>query len=99
MAFNVRDNREYYIASRELAYGKALEKARQYAELAGLTVVKALTVSEFDGSAPAPMPRQMYGNMAMKEAAVADQSGGGSTILPTGELEITTQISVTFLLK
>jgi uncharacterized protein YggE len=99
IAFMVKDNREHYIASRELAYGKALEKARQYAGLAGLTVDKALSVSEFDGSAPAPMPRKAVQNMAMAEAAVADNAGGGSTILPAGELEITTQLSVVFLLK
>ncbi|MDR0409182.1 MAG: SIMPL domain-containing protein [Spirochaetaceae bacterium] len=97
--FSVEDNQELFVKSRELAYQKALEKAAQYAELSGLKIIRALSIAE-SGSAnilpvkgPAMMQKALYSN-----AEVAGRQSD-TTILPTGEIEITTQISAVFLLK
>lgn len=95
MDFSVKDNTEHFTHSRELAFQKATEKARQFAELSGLKVGRVLSISE-EGS-PQIMPRN---NMLMARSAVfMDSAAGTPTILPSGEQEITTRISVVFLLK
>jgi uncharacterized protein YggE len=91
--FSVKDPTEYFAKSRELAFQKAMEKATQYAELSKLKVRKVLNISE-DG------PRQimpLMNNMRMMDAA-AGAKEMSSTALPIGELEVTTTISVMFLM-
>ena len=90
----MKDNTEYFIKSRELAFQKALEKANQYAELSNLKIVKVLTI--MDESSPQYSPAPRVSNV-MYDAAEA--AGSSSTALPSGELEITTRISVVFLLE
>jgi uncharacterized protein YggE len=96
--FSIKENQELFVKSRELAYQKAVEKAAQYAELAGLKIIKTLDISEL-GNAQIFPPNNRLMNQQMNSAA--DYAGGqsGSTLLPTGELEITSQISVVFLLE
>jgi len=92
--FSVKNNTEYFAKSRELAFQKAVEKANQYAELANLKIVKVLSIT--DESSPQFSPAPRVSNV-MYDAAEA--SGSSSTALPSGELEITTRISVVFLLE
>jgi uncharacterized protein YggE len=94
--FNVKNNTEYFIRSRELAYEKAVEKATQYAELSKLKIKKVLTVSEEGYQQTSPMNRRAM-NQVLEEAAQLDSAR--STTVPTGELEITTRILVVFLLE
>lgn len=95
MNFSVKDNTEYFVHSRELAFQKAAEKAKQFADLSGLKVGRVLSISE-EGS-PQIMPMN---NMFMAQSAVfMDAAAGIPTILPSGEQEITTRISVIFLLE
>lgn len=97
MNFNVKNNTEHFIKSRELAFRKAEEKAQQYAELSGLKVVKVLSVSD-DGNQqfmPANNRMMVY---AQEEMAVSKDMAG-STVLPAGEMEITTRISAVFVLE
>jgi uncharacterized protein YggE len=96
MFFNVKDNAEFYVRSRELAYRNALEKAEQYAELSGQKIVKPLTIRE-DGAIPIIPRNQMRGGKMMMEAAMPD--AGGSAVLPTGEMEITSRIVIEFEMK
>jgi len=101
MQFNVKDNTELLFArSRELAYHKAREKAEQYAKLSGMKIVKALTISE-DGNNLQPVPSPASNRMIAKtsmEFAAAD-SAGSALSLPTGEMEITSQVFIEFLMK
>jgi len=92
--YSVKNTTEYYVKSRELAYKKAVEKATQYAELSKLKIIKVLSVSDQGTQQVSPMSnRQRLANdMYASEAA-------GSTVLPIGELEITTNILVLFLLE
>jgi uncharacterized protein YggE len=92
--FSVKNNTEYFARSRELAFQKAVEKANQYAELANLKITKVLSIT--DESSPQFSPTSRVSNV-MYDAAEA--AGSSSTALPTGELEITTRISVLFLLE
>jgi len=93
--FNVKNNTEYFIRSRELAFEKAVEKATQYAELSKLKIKKVLSVSEEGYQQISPMNNRVI-NQVLEAQATSDT---GSTIVPTGELEITTRILVVFLLE
>lgn len=94
--FNVKNNTEYFIKSRELAFQKATEKAEQYASLSGLKVAKVLTISEEGSQQVLPINNRMVNQYSAMAEAAAD---AGSTILPSGELEITTKIQAVFLLE
>jgi uncharacterized protein YggE len=97
MNFGVEDNAEYFVKSRELAFQKALQKAQQYAELSGLKAGKVLSISE-EGNQQFP---QMMNNRMMfkQEVEFATAADASSTVLPSGELEVTTKILAVFLLE
>ena len=97
ISFGVSDNTEYFVRSRELAFGKAMQKAQQYAGLSGLKIVRVLDLSEDGSNGTFPIyGNRMVNQFAKEEAVVADAV---STVLPSGQMEITTRISVTFLLE
>jgi uncharacterized protein YggE len=92
--FSVKNTTEYFIRSRELAFQKASEKANQYAELSKLKIIKVLGISEEGTPQISPLSNRLLNQSILVDAAVPDVS----TVLPMGELEITTRISVSFLL-
>jgi len=94
ISFGVKNNTEYFVRSRELAYQKAVEKANQYAELSNLKIKKVLSITEEVHQQHSPINR--FTNQLVYAEAARD---AGSTIVPTGELEITTNILVVFALK
>jgi len=96
--FSVKNPTEYYVKSRELAYKKAVEKANQYAELSKLKIIKVLSISENGFQQISPIQNRLYNQRAVfaEEAAMA---AADATALPMGDLEITTNISVVFLLE
>jgi uncharacterized protein YggE len=99
MQFSVKDNSALYVKSRELAYQKALEKAEQYAELSGMKIAGTLSISE-DGNMPVSPVFGRALNQRMEAAgAVKTASADSSTVLPTGEMEITSRVLIEFLLK
>jgi uncharacterized protein YggE len=94
--FSVADNTEHFIRSRELAFEKAMQKAQQYADLSGLKLGRVLDISEDAANNAAPLYRSaMVNQFKMEEAAAMDIS----TVLPSGQMEVTTRISVVFLLE
>ncbi|MDR1867485.1 MAG: SIMPL domain-containing protein [Treponema sp.] len=95
---SIKDNKDFFVRSRELAYQKALEKAMQYAKLSGLKIIKALDISEREVPHISAISNSMM-NMQLNVLRDGLTEETGSTILPTGELEISSHISVTFLLK
>jgi uncharacterized protein YggE len=97
VAFDVKDKTELYIRARELAYQKALDKARQYAGLSGLKLGRAFSISEPEtaGFFPAAQNRAML----YPEEKLSSAEAASSTSLPTGELEITSRVAVAFLLE
>jgi len=95
--FSVKNNTDYFIKSRELAYQKAVEKASQYAELSNLKIIKVLNISEDINQQLSPINnRRMPAPYPQEAQASAD---GDSSIVPMGELEITTRIFIEFLLE
>jgi len=95
--YRVKNTAEYYVKSRELAYQKAVEKANQYAELSKLKIVKVLSISDQGTQQISPMNNRLSRQFAEDTALLSEASA--STVLPIGEMEITTNISVMFLLK
>jgi uncharacterized protein YggE len=95
MDFSVADNTPHFERSRELAFEKVLQKAEQYASLAGMKVDRVFSVVE-DGASPAtPLYRSASLNQFKAEVAM----DAASTVLPAGQMEITTRISAVFLLE
>ncbi|MDR1247760.1 MAG: SIMPL domain-containing protein [Treponema sp.] len=91
--FDTENKTEIYKQTRELAYQKALDKANQYANLSGLKVVKALTISE-------ERSRDiLFGAYQKNVAYEAAGLSAPAAAVPTGEQEITSEITVTFLLE
>jgi len=97
MNFSVKNNTDYFIRSRELAYQKALEKANQYAELSNLKIIRVLNISEDINQLMPPMSNKFMNNSM--ELQVLGRQDSSSTIVPMGELEITTTIFIEFLLE
>jgi uncharacterized protein len=94
--YSVKNTTEYYVKSRELAYQKAVEKANQYAELSKLKIVKVLSISD-QGTQQISQMSNRFSRQFADEIVLS--AADASTILPIGELEITTNILVLFLLK
>jgi len=94
MSYDIRDKSPLFSQSRELAFEKATVKAREYAALSGLVIDTVLEISENQSSFPGPMAANRF-------MAEAGGLGGSETAdaLPTGELEITTRITVVFRMK
>jgi len=93
MTFDIEDKTELYSRSRALAFQKAMDKAEEYASLSGMTVDRVLSLGENQSSAPVPL----LTNRLMAEAK--GMGGDEAAVLPTGEIEITTRISVFFQMK
>jgi len=99
MQFSVKDNSALYARSRELAYEKARQKAEQYAKLSGMKIAGTLSISE-DGNMPVSLVSNRLLNSQMAADSFAKEAATtGSTVLPSGEMEITSRILIEFLLK
>jgi len=97
--FNVKNTDGLFVRARELAYQKALEKAEQYAKLSGMKIIRTASIAE-EGTLPvSPVYNRALNNRMVAHTEAAMDSSAGSTVLPTGELEITSRILVEFLLR
>jgi uncharacterized protein YggE len=95
--YSVKNPTDYFARSRELAFQKASEKAAQYAELSNLKIVKVLSVSDQGTQQVSPMSNRFLNQQSFDTALEA--RAAASTIIPVGELEISTNILVVFLLE
>jgi len=96
IVFDTENKTELFARSRELAYQKALDKANQYADLSGRKLGKVLSISE--ESNRDVFRRPMGQSNLLFDSESRGYSTGASSV-PTGEQEVTTEITVTFLLK
>lgn len=92
--FETSKEDELQIEARKKAVLNAREKAQQYAEALGQEIGQAIEIRESGASGPQPILRAT----AMKAEVAYDSSGSGPQIAP-GELEITTKVNVSFLLR
>lgn len=84
---------QYESEARKLAMKDAKVKAEEYVSVLGQKVGKAFTISD---NSQVYRPQPMYAAMRMKEA---DAMGGASNeTLAIGEIEITANVSVSFVL-
>ncbi|MCV2484672.1 SIMPL domain-containing protein [Flavobacterium sp. SH_e] len=84
---------QYESEARKLAMKDAKTKAEEYVSVLGQKVGKAFTISD---NSQVYHPQPMYAAMRMKEA---DSMGGASNeTLAIGEIEITANVSVSFVL-
>ncbi len=89
ISFSVDDPSDYYEAARQEAMTEAKAKAKQLAELAGVTLGKPTYISE---STQIPYPRMMM------EEAVLSKAGAPTSISP-GELEISLNLQVVYAIR
>jgi uncharacterized protein YggE len=94
LSYDTRNNTEYSIKSRELAFWDASKKAAQYAELSNLKIVKVLNISE-ENTRQYPLVSDSMFYRSQGVGFAPDTS----TILPPGEMEITTRVIMVFLLE
>ncbi len=83
--FDIEDNGELVTAARAAAWDDAKTKAEQLAELAGVTLGNAVSISETTSSAPPPI---VYREMAADAA--------GATPIQPGEQLVSVTITVNF---
>lgn len=85
------DNPEAALSqAREKAYANAQAKAGQYAKLAGVTLGRAMHISEGGGVPPMPVP---YTEMSVMRGAIG---AGDSTPIQAGEQEVSVTVDVIF---
>jgi uncharacterized protein YggE len=93
--FDIENKTELFRQSRELAYQKAFDKAKQYAELSGRKTGKVLTISE-GVSQDIAQPRVLMNHLRYE---AADGFLSGTSSVPTGEQGVTSEINVHFSLE
>ncbi|MDR1024358.1 MAG: SIMPL domain-containing protein, partial [Treponema sp.] len=90
--FDIKEKTELFRQSRELAFQKALDKAEQYALLSGKRIAGVQNISESNNrNAMLTQSNTLYSS--------AVSSGDGFSNIPTGELEITTEIKVEYKIE
>jgi uncharacterized protein YggE len=87
--FGIKEDKEMEIKCRELAYQDGLEKAKKYAELSGLKIVKALTISEREISS------RYHGRAS--SMSMFCKIGSSPTNLPLGTVEHSMDLYIDFL--
>lgn len=93
VSFETSKLAQYESEARKLAMKDAKVKAEEYVSVLGQKVGKAFTISD---NSQVYRPQPMYAAMRMKEA---DSLGGASNeTLAIGEIEITANVSVSFVL-
>lgn len=84
---------QYQTEARKLAIKDAKAKAEDYVSVLGQKVGKAITISD---NSQVYHPRPMYA--AMKSMAMDSNAGAENETLAIGEIEITANVSVSFIL-
>ena len=87
--FGIKENREMVLRCRELAYQDGFEKAKKYAELAGLKIIKAIKISENESSSN-------YGGRYAVEDCICEMEGT-PTQLPMGKVEKSMTLYIDFI--
>ncbi len=88
ISLEVTDSSAAQTEAREAAWGDAVARATQLADLTGTSLGEVLTVAEGGGSAPAPVA----------ELRLAKADGGGLGEIAPGQRAVTASLSVTWAL-
>ena len=91
LSFGVKENRNMILECREKAYNDGFEKAKRYADMAGLKIIKTLRISEGNE----------YSSHSDRKIRIGDfsgyNSGGSHTQLPMGKVEKSMTLSIDFI--
>lgn len=90
--FGIDNYEEKITKARNIAYNNAFEKAKQYAKLANLDVIKTIKISEFE-------PRGEDYEYDRRSNIMICGSADDSTEIPVGEIDIETKLFCDFLAK
>lgn len=90
--FDIEDKKELFTQAREKAFEKAKQKAVEYAQFGNVTLGNPISISDATIQYNPPI----YSNVA-RMSLTAD--GGGSSSLPSGELDVTATVNVIFEIK
>ncbi|MDR2444415.1 MAG: SIMPL domain-containing protein [Spirochaetaceae bacterium] len=90
--FDIKEKVELFRQSRELAFQKTLDKAEQYASLSGKRITGVQNISESNN-------RNTILSQSNTMYSRAVSSSDGYSNIPTGELEITTEIKVEYKIE
>jgi uncharacterized protein YggE len=88
--FGIKENRDMVLRCRELAYQDGFEKAKKYAEMAGLKIIKAIKISETENTSYY-RGRDEVADMCFKKIE------GTPTQLPMGKVEKTMSLYMDFI--
>jgi uncharacterized protein len=89
ISFDIEDKTKFFSAARELAFNKAQQKA---GELAALAKVKLLAPVSITDSTYDISPQPYYANTA--ELKVSAMGGGNTSQIPSGEMSISSNLSI-----
>jgi len=87
--FGIKEDRDMVLKCRELAYQDGFEKAKKYAELAGLKIIKAIKISENESST--------YYDRGNGGHTLCEMFSNSSTQLPIGKVEKSMELYIDFL--
>jgi hypothetical protein len=88
ITFNIEDKTKLYTQARELAFGKAKQKASELANLAGVKLTKPVSISDSN----VEVSPVRYSNTA--QLKMADSAIGGGTEISTGEMSVSSNIQI-----
>jgi len=88
--FGIKEDRDMVLRCRELAYQDGFEKAKKYAELAGLKIIKAIKISENESSSYSRDDHRV-------SYMFSDMFSDLSTQLPIGKVEKSMQLYMDFI--
>jgi uncharacterized protein len=92
--FSKEDTSEAYSTSRALAMEKAMQKAMEYAAASGMQLGKPISIQDYANS-----DYQAASRNVMKADAMYAMEASFATEIPTGELDITSTVSVIFEIR
>ena len=90
--FSKEDTTAEFSESRKMAMEKALQKASEYAQAAGMKLGQPISVSDYSNSDYQGAPR----NTMVKTASAYMMESTAAADVPTGELDIASTVSVVF---
>jgi len=90
LRFGIKESGDMVLKCRELAYQDGFKKAKKYAELAGLKIIKAVRISEDNESS-------LFYNRDDRSFYACCEIGSPPTKLPMGKVEKSMELQIDFI--
>ncbi len=91
ISFDIEDKTDLFTKAREMAFNKAKQKAEELASLSKVKLQKPISISDSSYDIT-PMP--YYSNVAEYKAAVPLAGGGDQTDISSGEISVSSSLSI-----